>query len=203
MTTASIGSGPPTLIDITSGQATSLAAVIAGELAFGEMSAGYGGTGGSLTYEASAEFKLTTITPEELTFALFNNEFAGAGFDSLSLTIDVNGGAVDDAFTFTGLSGLAAAQAFFTLNTPDLGAFGAGSQDVLLSYSLTASEVGAGFGFTYGFGFDSDNGAALYAEAEATPELSTWAMMLLGLCGLSLAGYRHKGVFARARASCF
>jgi hypothetical protein len=71
-------------VNISTGQTTSLATLSSGGLAFGEISAGYGGTGGSLTYEGSAEFKFTTITPEELTFALFNNEFAGAGFDSLS-----------------------------------------------------------------------------------------------------------------------
>jgi hypothetical protein len=49
---ASIGSGPPTLINISSGETTSLATLTAGGLAFGEMSAGHGATSESLTYWA-------------------------------------------------------------------------------------------------------------------------------------------------------
>jgi hypothetical protein len=173
MTMANIGSGPPTLIDITAGQTTSLATFTPGTLGFGVMSAGYGGTGEALTYEASADFNFTPAASEELYLILVSDAFSGVGFDRLELQIDA-GGTLSD-YVFTSLS---QADMFFTDNKLDLGGLVAGSPfDVDISYSLTASEPGAGFGFAY----DS-----------AVPEPSTWAMMLIGFAGLGLAGYRRR-----------
>lgn len=176
-TMANIGSGTPSLIDIKAGQATSLATLTPGALGFGVMSAGYGGAGEPSTYQASADFSFTPAASEELYLILVSDAFSGVGFDKLELKIDAGGTLSDYVFTSLGEAGM-----FFTDNKLDLGALAGGSPfDVDLSYSLTASEPGAGFGFAY----DS-----------AVPEPSTWALMLLGFVGLGVAGYRRARKFS-------
>ena len=147
----------------------------------GAMSAGYGGTGEALTYQASAEFNFVTATSGQLDFALLSNAFSGMGFDSLSMQIEVDGGQATYAFSFSSLS---VAEAFFSANVLDLGAIAAGDQTVNVLYALTASEPGAGFGFAYDFGLGVPS--ALFSAA--VPEPSTWAMTLLGFAGLGFAG---------------
>jgi hypothetical protein len=169
---ASIGSGPPALINITPGRTTSLASLTPGALGYGVMSAGYGGKGETLTYDASADFSFTPAASEELYLLLVSDAFSGVGFDRLELQIDARGTLSDFVFTSLGQADM-----FFTDNKLDLGALAAGSPFFVdISYFLTASEPGAGFGFAYDY---------------AVPEPSTWAMMLIGFVGLGFASYRR------------
>ena len=103
---------------------------------------------------------------------LLDNNASGNGFDKLKFQVTVDG-AIEVLDTFTSLS---VAEAFFSGNALDLGAWSAANQTVDISYWLTASEPGAGFGFTYNV---------------AVREASTWAMMWLGFAGLGFAGYRR------------
>ena len=59
----------------------------------------------------------------------------------------------------------------------DFGYLQPGNQTIDLTYTLTASQVGAGFGFTY---------------TANIPEPSTWAMMLTGFAGLGFAALRRR-----------
>jgi hypothetical protein len=161
-------------LPIAAGQAASNAVLYhsTNGVAAGAMSAAYGGSGGALTYSAEADFKFTTMAPEEFYLTLLDNNHAGVGFDSLELKIDVNG---TDYLTLD-TDSLNFAEGFFANNRLDLGTLGAGSQSVDISYMLTASLLGAGFGFSYD---------------TSVPEPSTWAMMLLGIAGLGFAGFRR------------
>ena len=180
VTMASIGSGSATLVDITAGQTVSNARLTPGDGAIvgvGAISAGYGGSGESLTYSAEADFSFATTAPEYLT--LLDSNASGNGFDALKFQVTVDG-TIEVLDTFTSLS---VAEAFFSGHTIDLGAWSAANQTVDLSYWLTASAPGAGFGFTYAFA----------GPAVATPEPSTWAMMLIGFAGLGFAAHARRG----------
>jgi hypothetical protein len=170
-TTAAVGSGAANVIDIAPGQTTSFA-VLTSNTGFGAMSAGYGGTGETLTYDAEADFTFATMSPEKFYLTLFSNDSSGSGFDNLEFQITVDG---NSSFTFQTQS-LDSAEAFFSDNSLLLGVLGEGNQTVDLSYMLTASAIGDGFGFDFGVG-------------GAVPEPSTWAMMLLGFAGLGYARY--------------
>ena len=151
----------------------------------GAMAAGYGGSGESLTFQTAADFSFTTETPEEFYLGLNSNASSGVGFDTLMFEVTVNG-AIEALDTFTSLN---VAEAFFSGNALDLGAWGAGGQTVDISTWLTASEPGADFGFDYALALSPD--AALASAGLAAPEPSTWAMMLSGFASLGFAGYRR------------
>ncbi len=171
---ARVGSGATRLVNIMAGQTVSDATLTPGNtsiVGFGAMSAGYGGSGESLTYSAEADFSPTRTW--DLYLTLLNNNASGEGFDTLKFQVTVDG-TIEALDTFTSLS---VAEAFFSGNTLYLGAWGAATVDVEVSYWLTASEPGAGFGFTY--------------NNVSVPEPSSWAMMLLGFAGLGFAGYRR------------
>jgi hypothetical protein len=168
-------SGAGSLIAITAGQAASNAAgnLVTGSVV-GAMSAGYGGSGEPLTYTAEADFTFGPTAPERFFLTLLDNNSAAAGFDNLTLEVTLNGAPVVSEST----NSLAAAEAFFTDHTFDLGFLGAGPQTFELTYTLIASSVGDGFGFTYN---------------TAIPEASTWAMMLVGFAGLGYAALTRAG----------
>jgi hypothetical protein len=142
------------------------------------MSAGYGGTGPTLTYHAEADFVFGTGA-QELYFTLISNAFSGVGFDDLTLQIVVNNGTPDDRM----FSDLGDARDFFSGHSLDLGMMPAGEQNVDVSYWLTASEAGAGFGFNYDLGFTT--------APAPVPEASTWAMMVAAFAGLGFAAFRR------------
>ena len=74
--TAAVGSGSATLGPIKAGQTVSNATLTPGGgriVGVGAMSAGYGGSGQSLTYSAEADFSFTTGAPEELYLTLIDN----------------------------------------------------------------------------------------------------------------------------------
>ena len=132
-TTASVGAGPAaSLINITAGQTVSDATLIpAGKIiGVGAMSAGYGGSGESLTYSAEADFNFTTGAPEEFYLTLLDNNASGNGFDKLKFQVTVDG-TIEVLDTFTSLS---VAEAFFSGNALDLGAWSAANQTVDISY---------------------------------------------------------------------
>jgi len=172
LTQADVGHrGVSGLIPIEPGQAASYAVMSPpAALAFGAMSAGYGGSGESLTYTAEADFSSVSPGTWDYYVILDENNHTGAGFDSLEFQIDVDG---INTFTFN-TDSLGVAEVFFTNHWINLGYLAAGNQSIDLIYTLTASEVGAGFGFTY----------------TVVPEASTWAMMLIGFAGLGFLGCR-------------
>jgi hypothetical protein len=160
--------GAGSLIPIAPGQAASNATLYSDSGgAAGAMSAGYGGSGETLTYSAEADFSFSPLAPEKLYLTLLGNN-AGAGFDSLRFEVDLNGTAVVSEFT----TSLADAEAFFSDRAFDFGVLAPGAQTLDLKYVLTASGIGDGFGFTY---------------ETSVPEPETWAMMLLGFAGLGAA----------------
>ena len=136
---ASIGSGSATLVDITAGQTVSNATLTPGNgpiIGVGAISAGYGGSGESLTYSAEADFSFATAAPEEFYLNLLDSNHSFNGFDALRFQVTVDGTIeVLDLFTSLGVAG-----AFFSGfygRTLDLGAWGAGKSDrglVLLAH---------------------------------------------------------------------
>ena len=98
------------------------------------MSAGYGGSGESLTYESEADFN--TSIGQRVQFTLLNYDASEAsGFDGLELQINVGGDVYD--FVFDTLSG---AEGFFTNNTLSLAS--GDEQFIDVSYWLTADRAG-------------------------------------------------------------
>ena len=92
------------------------------------MGAGYGGSGESLTYQESADFKLSGHGTVLLGF--LNPISIGNGFDSSTFEILVNGG----LFLSQSFNDLASANDFFTNDIFDLGQFSGGVTDVELLY---------------------------------------------------------------------
>jgi hypothetical protein len=91
------------------------------------MSAGYGGSGGGVQYEATAVFDFTTSTSETLDLNLLANNFSGSGFDSLELEVIVDG----KAHVYK-RSRLVGGESFFSADALDLGTLAAGSQTIKL-----------------------------------------------------------------------
>ncbi len=129
------------------------------------MGAGYGGTGGSLTYMETANFISNEIGGGNFLVDMLGDMSLGNGFDSATFQITSNGNIVDSQ-SFTDL---ASAEAFFSNNLIDF-SLGAGFDDVQLAFDETMSGGGEGFGFNY---------AA--ANVPATPLPPSWTMMLIGL----------------------
>ena len=141
------------------------------------MGAGYGGTGESLTYQESAEFKLNG--QGTILLGLVNAMSVGNGFDHSTFQIFING----VLFLNQSFNDLASANAFFTNDTINLGNFSNGITDIDLVLNETMSST-QGFGYTYAF--------TAAGFASAVPEPSTWAMMLLGFAGLAFAARRRR-----------
>jgi hypothetical protein len=136
------------------------------------------GGGESDTYSASSTFdfadrgnlKLGLIDNQENGFA------GGLGFQSMEFTIIANGVEILDS-TFRSL---AVAESFFRDNVINLGSDFGPDIDLTFGYTLVAEGSG-------GFGFDFALGGA---NLQPVPEVSTWAMMLVGLAGLGLMSRR-------------
>jgi hypothetical protein len=127
-----------------------------------------------------------------------------------SFTVDTASTALTGSVTLTGagpLAGLYSPDHTFANNEADfvgsnaifslqdlkfhfLGAFGASS------YSPVAVEIIADGSDAHVGGFDILNGSIL----AAVPEPSTWAMMILGFCGLGFMAYRRKDKLALSAA---
>jgi hypothetical protein len=191
LTNAAVGSGSPTLVNITAGQAVSNATLTPANgsiVGVGAMSAAYGGTGQALTYEATATFDFSTSKSEALDLNLLADNFSGIGFNSLELQVTPLDGTTQ-TYTFSSLTGSAGAEAFFAHAIPLGTISGDDTQpSVMLSYDLTFSagtlaKAGDGFGFTYNITDPPLAGSA--------PEPSTWAMMIIGFASLAFAGYRR------------
>jgi PEP-CTERM motif len=191
LTNAAVGSGSPTLVNITAGQAVCNATLTPANgsiVGVGAMSAAYGGTGQALTYEATATFDFSTSKREALDLNLLADNFSGIGFNSLELQVTPLDGTTQ-TYTFSSLTGSAGAEAFFARAIPLGTISGADTQpSVTLSYDLTFSagtlaKAGDGFGFTYNITDPPLAGSA--------PEPSTWAMMIIGFASLAFAGYRR------------
>ena len=97
-------------------------------LALGAMGAGYGGTGESLTYQESADFKFNAGQGTTSLLGFVNPISVGNGFDSSTFEIFING----NLFFSQSFNDLASAQAFFTANVLSLGHFSNGANDVEL-----------------------------------------------------------------------
>jgi hypothetical protein len=111
------------------------------------MSIGYGGQGGSLTYQTSATFQFAHPANTDFLFGFESQGSLGTGFDSAMLDVFVNSVlAYQRSFTT-----LADAQAFFTDNPVDIGFGPGGPATVELVYDLTASQISSGFQFDYAF----------------------------------------------------
>jgi hypothetical protein len=189
LTNATVGSGSPTLVNITAGQAVSNAILTPNgpDIGVGAMSAAYGGV--SEEYSATAVFDFSASPGEALDLNLLSDNVSGIGFNSLELQVTLGDG-TPQTYNFSSPTGTAGAETFFAANALPLGAIVEGGQtSVSLSYDLTFSagtlaKVGDGFGFAYDIADPPLTGSA--------PEASTWAMMALGFAGLGLSGYRAR-----------
>jgi hypothetical protein len=138
--------------------------------ALGAMSIGYGGNGGSLTYNTTATFQFAHPANTDFLFGFESQGSLGTGFDSAMLDVFVNSVlAYQRSFTT-----LADAQAFFTDNPVDIGFGPGGPATVELVYDLTGSQISSGFQFDYAFG-------------SATPSAVPSPIAGAGLPGLILA----------------
>jgi hypothetical protein len=148
------------------------------------MGANYASNGGgsSLVYNATSTFDFAYRGDVLLGLIGDQSGFAsGIGFQSLEFYVLDNGLKIYDQI-FTGLTGLLRAETFFQNNVIDLGSFAGPTVDLTFGYNLTADGSG-GFGFDFAVGDPP--------AATAVPEVSTWAMLLLGFGGLTcLAGFR-------------
>jgi PEP-CTERM motif len=178
-------------VPLFSGEAVSVAELTPGGTNFGL--GGFGaesdGSNNLLTYTGSTDFTFLTSTTEDI----FLNLTSGAGTlpagDTFSLIFgyDINGSGWVYSPTFTTL---AAADAYFNGMAIDLGTVGAGTQDLDLSYQLTAMGDPPSYAVTYDI---SGTGVT-----PTVPEPSTWAMMVIGFAGLGYVGWRRAN---RAKAS--
>ena len=195
ISSASIGPASATLISLSGGKAASyeVGASTGMDVGVGEMSAAYGGaTGQTVQYEDTALFNFTTKTTELLDLNLLLDNFSGIGFDNLKLVVAA-GTLSPQTYSF---STLASAESFFSDHSLSLGSFASGNQSVSLEYSLTynagtRATAGAGFGFTYDLAELAPASLAFAPSSVATPEASTWVMMLIGLAGLGWVGSRR------------
>jgi hypothetical protein len=172
--------GVPPPIALSPGQSFSVVNAFVGgplSISLGSMGARYGGAGESLTYHESADFKLGG--QGTILLGLLSPISFGNGFDSSTFQIFING----VVFLDQSFADLASANIFFSQNALDLGHFSGGATDIELLYSETMSSA-EGFGFTYAF--------VATGFANAVPEPSTWAMMLLGFAVLGFLAHRRR-----------
>ena len=197
LTNAEIGAGSSgSLVAIGQGQTVSNAILTPSGFAspgspigMGAMSAGYGESGSTVTYEATATFDFNISIASldlHLLSDMFSDTSAGIAFDNMSLQIDVNG-VPKVTKTFLSLTGSGGAQIYFS-GQPliGLGAIGPKTPieiEYILGYnSGTSAAAGNGFGFTYALVDPLLNAAV--------PEPSTWVMLIIGFVGLGAAGCR-------------
>jgi hypothetical protein len=131
------------------------------------------------SFSTSGGFEFSTAQAGHLLVGFISSAFAGAGFDTLELSISANGATVYD-HTFTTLD---EANAFFTDHVLDLGLFEAGDQNVLVSSYYTFVDPAA-YGFNYVVG----------TSVSAVPEASSWMMMVFGLGGVVLMARRRRNL---------
>ena len=159
-----------------------------GIFATGAMSAESAGGAGS--YSDSAQIGFSVKSPETVTLDLLGFNVLGAGFSSMTLTVQ---GSNVNSFseTFTTLAG---AENFFNSDASsdlNLGSFATGPGSITISYSLNyLNAAGSARGFGFNFNVDPPGGTV--------PEPSTWAMMLLGFAGLGYAAFRRARTTGRA-----
>jgi hypothetical protein len=81
-TMAAVGAGAAMLVPIAAGESVSNAALTPGgpAIGVGAMSAGYGGSGETLTYEITADFSFAAAAPEELFLRLRHGNCGGLEF---------------------------------------------------------------------------------------------------------------------------
>jgi hypothetical protein len=111
--------------------------------ALGAMSIGYGGNGGSLTYQTTATFQFAHPANTDFLFGFESQGSLGTGFDSSMLDVFVNSVLAYQRSFAT----LADAQAFFTDNPVDIGFGPGGPATVELVYDLTGNQISSGFQF--------------------------------------------------------
>ena len=135
------------------------------------------GGGESLTYSATSTFDFGH--GGDLQLGLIDSQRTGfvdgGGFQSLEFYVIANNVEIVDQ-TF---GSLALADQFFQDQVIDLGSSLGPNVALTFGYNLVASGSG-------GYGVD-------FAVGGAVPEPSTWVMLLAGLGGLGLAGYRRVG----------
>ena len=175
-----VASSPAPLIPIVEGQSATVIRLTPGALNFatGAMSAGTAGGATSLQYSDTAVIDFSAKSLEPVSLDLLGYNVLAVGFTTQEFTVSGSNG-FSETKTFTALGD---AEKFFTSDILKLGSFNAGSQFVDISYYLTASGAAQGFGFN--FNIDPPPGGT-------APELSTWAMMLLGFAGLGLVASRR------------
>jgi hypothetical protein len=136
--------------------------------------------GASNTYSASSTFDFADRGDLEL--GLIDNQENGfadeLGFQSMEFTIAADGVDILDV-TFRSLAG---ADSFFHDDVIDVGYDFGANIDLTFGYTLIADGSG-------GFAFDFALGGA---NLQPIPEPSTWAMMLVGLSGFGLMGWRRR-----------
>jgi hypothetical protein len=208
--TVGSGSGSITLVNISLGQAVSNAIRTPGGQYIGAMSAASNGNDITQAYEATAVFDFSTTTPEALDLKLLADNFAYSGFDRLQLQVTDDGTPLLSE-TFSGPTGLAAAETFFKGHSLLLGRIAAGSQSIKIDYLLNynynyPSFTYGGFGFTYDLASSAVAATPIatafdfpVSQSSTIPEPSTWAMMLLGFTGLGYASMRRSYGLARGR----
>ena len=128
----------------------------------------------------SNQFQFEAYGGQHLLIDFVSASFLNGGFDVLDFSITNNGAGLF-ARSFTSLD---EAMSFFSGNVLDLGAFGAGAQDVHIS-------TVAGFNDARGFAFNYVLGAG--AALAPVPEASSWTMLVLGLGTLVLVARRRRG----------
>lgn len=133
---------------------------------------------------ASGRFEFDGLAGRHLLVGLVSSSFSGA-FDSLELSITNHGVALFSRL-FTDAD---EARLFFSDRLLDLGLFGAGMQDVLVSTLYTSYEPGT-FAFNYVVGAG--------AGVTAVPEASTWLMLVLGLGAVLAVAVRRRPAGCRA-----
>jgi hypothetical protein len=157
--------------------------------ALGDMTNKYGGTGESLTYTTTVDFKFNYGANSQFRLAVSGDTAINGGFDSSVLRVLVNG-------VETYQKSFATLADWTNLFFPgglfggpiNIGALVAGGlADVEIDYTLTASSAGRGFQFDYAFG------AVPAAESQsATPLPATLPLFASALAGLGLLRWRRK-----------
>jgi len=137
-------------------------------------------------YTTTGDFLFTSTNAEHLMLGFISSTFLGSGFNTLDLSISANGTQLY-SHTFTSL---AEANAFFNDHVLDLGLFGAGRQDVLISSTFSFLDP-AGYAFNYVV--DGELGQNGGGGTSPVPEPASWLMMAVGMGSLLLVARRRKG----------